>query len=384
MNFFLIIFFLVYGVFHLYGFAKVRSAFCPSIFAGVCLATFMIIMILAPVVIRLSERAGAEGFARFMSYVGYTWMGILLIFVCANIIIDVLRLVLCGITYALNRDLSFLVSAHKYFLFISLVLSLAVVGHGYHEAGRIKMEKVVVRTDKIPANPGILRIVQISDVHVGLIVGKGRLEKIVEKIRKAEPDILVSTGDLVDGQLDNMEALSGLFRTIDPPLGKFAVTGNHEYYAGLSQAIRFTKDGGFRMLRGESVTIPGVITIAGIDDAAGRNFSRNEDISERSLLERDDGSLFTLLLKHRPIVGQAALGLFDLQLSGHTHKGQIFPLGLIVKLFFPLFSGYYDLPGGSGIYVSRGVGTWGPPVRFLASPEVTLIEVVRQRKTGRE
>lgn len=379
MSFFLIIFFLVYGAFHLYGFVKVRAAFSPGALAGACLAAFMIMMVLAPVAIRLSERAGAEGFARFMSYVGYTWMGALLIFVCTSIIIDVLRLALYGLAFVLEQDWSSLVSAHKYFLLTSLAVSLAVVGYGYHEAGRIRMERVVIRTDKIPASPGKLRIVQISDVHIGLIVRKGRLEKIAKEIRKAEPDILVSTGDLVDGQLDSVEALSGLLRAIDPPFGKFAVTGNHEYYAGLPRAIRFTEKAGFRVLRNESMTIPGVITIVGIDDAVGRNSSRDGGIDEKGLLVEGEGKVFTLLLKHRPVVNQGAAGLFDLQLSGHTHKGQIFPFGLIVKLFFPALSGYYDLPGGSCLYVNRGVGTWGPPVRFLAPPEVTLIELVRKR-----
>jgi len=377
MSFFLIIFFLVYGVFHLYGFAKVKAAFKPGVLISVCLAAFMIIMVLAPVAIRLSERAGAEGFARSMSYVGYIWMGTLLIFVCTNIVIDILRLVLHGFAYVLGRDWSSLVSAHKCFLLVSLAVSLLVTAYGYYEAGRIRMERVVIRTDKIPANPGKLRIVQISDVHIGLIIGKGRLEKLVEEIRKAEPDILVSTGDLVDGQLDSVETLSGLLKTINPPLGKFAVTRNHEYYAGLPRAIRFTEKAGFKMLRGESVTIPGAITIVGVDAPMVRNSSQREGVAERGLLGKGERKVFTLLLKHRPIVNEVSAGLFDLQLSGHTHKGQIFPFGLIVRLSFPLLSGYYDLPGGSCLYVSRGVGTWGPPARFLAPPEVTLIELVR-------
>ncbi|OPX96090.1 MAG: putative metallophosphoesterase [Syntrophorhabdus sp. PtaB.Bin006] len=377
MSFFLIIFFLVYGAFHLYGFVKVKAAFKPGVLISVCLAAFMIIMVLAPVAIRLSERAGAEGFARFMSYVGYIWMGALLIFVCTNIVIDILRLILHGLAYVLGRDWSSLVSAHKCFLLVSLAVSLLVTAYGYYEAGRIRMERVVIRTDKIPANPGKLRIVQISDVHIGLIVGKERLEKIVEKIRKVGPDILVSSGDLVDGQLDSMEELSGLLRAIDPPLGKFAVTGNHEYYAGLPRAIRFTEKAGFKMLRCESVTIPGAITIVGVDDAMVRNSSQREGVAEIGLLGKGERKVFTLLLKHRPIVNEGSAGFFDLQLSGHTHKGQIFPFGLIARLFFPLFSGYYDLPGGSCLYVSRGAGTWGPPVRFLAPPEVTLIELVQ-------
>lgn len=337
----------------------------------------MILMIMAPVAVRLSEKAGLEAFARVAAYAGYTWMGAMFIFFCAGIAFDLLRL----ITYALGRLVGFncsvVASGHAFF-FATLFITLFIVAYGCYEAGSIRTERIVLYTDKIPANPGRVKIVQISDVHIGLIVRDGRLGKIIGEVKRWEPDILVSTGDLVDIQLDKLDALSNLLREIHAPYGKFAVTGNHEYYAGLERSITFTREAGFRVLRGEAVRISGGITVAGVDDGRGSGYSRNEHILEKRLLSDLKRENFVIFLKHRPVVDRESIGLFDVQLSGHTHKGQIFPFGMIVKLFFPHHSGYFRLSDGSHLYVSRGSGTWGPPIRFLAPPEVTLVEVVHR------
>ena len=103
---------------------------------------------------------------------------------------------------------------------------------------------------------------------------------------------------------------------------------------------------------------------------------------EKDILSGLPRDKFTLLLKHRPVANKDALGLFDLQLSGHAHKGQIFPFTILVRLFFPMISGLYDLPSGSSLYVSRGSGTWGPPIRFLSPPEVTVIDIVPGKKSA--
>jgi hypothetical protein len=101
-------------------------------------------------------------------------------------------------------------------------------------------------------------------------------------------------------------------------------------------------------------------------------------LPEEQLLSRLPKDNFTLLLKHQPIIREDSLGLFDLQLSGHTHQGQIFPFRYMVHIFFSHIAGWYDLPKGSHLYVSRGTGTWGPPIRFLSSPEVTVIDLIHE------
>ena len=126
------------------------------------------------------------------------------------------------------------------------------------------------------------------------------------------------------------------------------------------------------------MNIGGLINIAGVDDPAGRMLQNSTTISEKELLLNLQKNIFTLLLKHRPVVDKGSCGLFDLQLSGHVHKGQIFPFSIITWLYYPVDSGVANLMDSSYLYVSRGAGTWGPPIRFLSPPEVTLIELIHK------
>jgi hypothetical protein len=255
---------------------------------------------------------------------------------------------------------------------------MAIFTYGLFEAGAIRLEQVTITTPKIPREMGTFTICQISDVHLGLIVREERLMKVIDLVKQARPDVLVSTGDLVDGQIDDMGGLARLLQAINPPYGKFAITGNHEFYAGLKQALRFTEQSGFTMLRGGAKEVAGFMTIAGVDDPAGKAFGVVPGASEEALLTAALKGRFVLLLKHRPTVDKRAADLFDLQLSGHTHKGQIFPFSLFVKLSTPYDAGLVRLDQGLKhiLYVSRGTGTWGPPIRFLARPEVTVITLV--------
>ncbi|MDO9309655.1 MAG: metallophosphoesterase, partial [Deltaproteobacteria bacterium] len=158
--------------------------------------------------------------------------------------------------------------------------------------------------------------------------------------------------------------------------GKFAVVGNHEVFAGLRQAIEFTRSAGFTVLRGQSVALPNGITITGIDDPVVSRVERSGQRTEKTLLEALPDGSFRLLLKHRPLISPGSDGLFDLQLSGHVHKGQLFPFNFLVKLTHPIPCGTTTTASGSQLHVSRGTGTWGPPMRLFAPPEVTVIDVI--------
>jgi len=203
-----------------------------------------------------------------------------------------------------------------------------------------------------------------------------RLKRIVEEVKKTEPDILVSTGDLVDSASHDIGHFVEPLKGIQAKYGKFAVTGNHEFYTGLDQALKFTKDLGFTILRGEGVTVEGIINIAGVDDPTAKRFDRIQGKSEQELLANLPSDKFTLLLKHMPIINKKAIDYFDLQLSGHTHKGQIFPFGFLTRLVYATDSGLLNLPNHTRLYVSRGTGVWGPPIRILAPPEITIIDLV--------
>ncbi len=375
MSLFLLTFFLVYGGVHVYTFLKVRAAIGFNAVSAVAFGFFLLVMVLAPLFVRVAERRGLEELARLLAYTGYTWMGLLFLFFSASLAIDIYRILLFVLEEVSHRHMSFLALSNWSAFLIPLAWGVTAALYGYFEARDIRTEHIVIESPKIPKTLGKLTVVQISDVHLGLIIRQERLRRILARVTAAAPDIVVSTGDLVDGQINGLAGLAELFQTVKPRYGKYAVTGNHEIYAGLGQAIGFTERAGFRMLRGETVMVANCITLAGIDDPAAGRSSPTLPL-EHDLLSAISRKTFTIFLKHRPTVETKSLGLFDLQLSGHVHKGQLWPFNLVTYLFYPIKAGYTYYTHESSLYVSRGSGTWGPPVRFLAPPEVTVIELV--------
>jgi len=369
----------LYSLLHLYVFLKIRGAFAFGVVAAIFFIAFMVCMVSAPVVVRILEGRGFDVAARLISYLGYAWMGLVFLFFFCSLAIDVYRLLVYATERMFHTGFPFLIPSPRIAFFIALLPTLAIVVFGYHEARSIQTETVVIKSTKIPEEIGTLTIAQISDIHLGLIVRHKRLKQILNVVREANPDIVVSTGDLVDGQIDNLTGLAELLQAVNPLYGKFAITGNHEFYAGLDQALNFTQSAGFTVLRGEIYDVDGIISIVGIDDPTGKYFGNYRGISEKMLLSHHSNKKFVILLKHIPIVNKEAVGLFGLQLSGHTHGGQIFPFSLFTRLFFPFHNGLIPLSHGSQLYVSRGSGTWGPPIRFLSPPEVTIIKLVHAK-----
>lgn len=378
MAVFLTTFLLIYSSLHIYFFVKAKGAIQLNALSAACLIIFLVIMIIAPIAVRILERSGWENLARFMAYVGYTWMSVLFIFFALSILFDFFCLV--GHTGNMAFFASLPGLSSRFVFFFTLLVSFCVNTYGYFEAQNPKTEKMTIESAAIPEKIGRIRIVQISDVHIGIIVRGKRLKKIVDKVTETRPDILVSTGNLLDGQINNLAESTLLLRNIRPRYGKFAITGNHEFYAGIHESTVFTRNSGFSFLRNKGTIAAGVINIIGIDDTVWNGNSFSYINAEVQLLNRFPRENYTILLKHRPIVNSNAAGLFNIQLSGHTHKGQIFPFSLITRIWFPHHAGHFMTTKKSHLYVSRGTGTWGPPIRLLALPEITVIDLVHKKK----
>jgi predicted MPP superfamily phosphohydrolase len=376
---FLLIYLSVYPLVHYYLFRKIRAALTLGRKAKTGIFLFMAVMIAAPIVVRLAEGAGMETGAKFLAYTSFSWMGLLFLFITLAATVDVGRFIILAAGKIQQRKFVQAKVSPRHLLTIQVILVVAVYGYGLFEAADIRLEHIHITSPKITEETGTIRIAQISDVHLGLIVRKERLKRILARINEERPDILVSTGDLVDGQLNHLITEAGLLAAIKPPLGKFAITGNHEFYAGLPDALDFTKKSGFTMLRDQGIVIGG-INIVGVDDLAVKSLGTRDTESELDLLLAQPKGNFTLLLKHRPDVNQNDMGLFDLQLSGHTHKGQIFPFNLLTWFFFPQHAGQLTRLKSGFLYLNRGTGTWGPPIRFLAPPEVTIIDLEAEKR----
>ncbi len=364
----------IYPLVHYYAFRKIRTAFLPGKKAKLSIAMFMALMIAAPILIRLAERAGIEAGARFWAYASFSWMGLLFLFLTLAGTVDVARLAFLAAGKIQKRKPPKTKISPRQLLAVQAMVVVTVYGYGLFEAADIRLERIEIVSPKLTEQTGRIRIAQISDVHLGLIVRKKRLNRILASIQEAKPDILVSTGDLVDGQLNHLTTEAALLAAVNPPLGKFAIAGNHEFYAGLENALAFTKAAGFTLLRHQRVVVGG-INVVGVDDPAIKAFGIKQAGTERELLLAQPKENFTLLLKHRPNLAPDSLGLFDLQLSGHTHKGQVFPFNLLTWLLYPQRAGQLTRLNSGLLYLSPGTGTWGPPIRFLAPPEVTIIDL---------
>ncbi len=339
----------------------------PRVLAGV--VAWMGLMLLAPLSVRLVEGGGHDLIARAVAWVAYSWLG--LVFLAFSLFAALAAWE--ALAWLVGQGLPGVRAWSLRGPNAAAVLSAAALGaglYGFYEAGSLRIETVRLAAPNLGAGRERLRLVQVSDLHLGLLRREGALAPVIELLVALEPDLLVATGDVVDAQLDHLDGLSDLWHRVDPPLGKFAVTGNHEAYAGLGQSLDFLRRSGFRVLRNEAVDL-GALTLAGVDD----EHVRSHPVDEGALLGATPRGRFTVLLKHRPTVAPGALGRFDLQLSGHTHLGQLFPFRFLTGLQYPLQDGRYDLPGGAVLYTSRGTGTWGPPMRVLAPPEITVFEV---------
>jgi predicted MPP superfamily phosphohydrolase len=382
MYVFLISFLTLYGGLHLYAFARLRDAFNPGRPISAALASSLLLMTIAPLLVRTVENSSFCKAALWIAWPAYIWMGCMFIFCTILAAIDLLSIAawLSQRTFKIPipEYLSATITCEA-----ALFLALLASAYAFYEARTIKTDTVTITTDKLSPAINRIRLVQISDVHVGLLFREARLESVLRAVRAAQPDILISTGDLVDGRLSREESMSRLHHmaamlaAVPTRLGKFAVTGNHEFYAGLDQSLEFTHQAGFTVLRNQSISFSEGISICGIDDPARRPSDTPQSIqAEAAILQSAPAQNFRLLLKHRPEIPESSNGLFDLQLSGHVHKGQIFPFNLLVRLEFPIPCGTTTTTKNSAIHVSRGSGTWGPPMRLLAPPEVTIIDIV--------
>jgi predicted MPP superfamily phosphohydrolase len=240
----------------------------------------------------------------------------------------------------------------------------------------VGIEQVEVPLSRLPAELDGFSIVQLSDVHVGLTLGRRFVERLVESVNALEPDAVAITGDLVDGPVERLGPAVAPLANLRTRHGTFFVTCNHEYYSGAPAWCDYLTHLGLRVLRNERVSIgsgAASLDLAGIDDESAHRFHLDHGADlERAVAGRDP-SRELVLLAHQPrAVGRAEAAGVGLQISGHTHGGQIWPFHWLVPLQQPVVAGLRRV-GNVQLYVSRGTGYWGPPMRLGSPPEITRI-----------
>ena len=333
---------------------------------------------------RFGRTLGKAG--EYIQMLSFLWMGIFIFLLYCLIACDLAALLARFLAFAtqaeLMRNLAAFLNPERC-VPAALGAALLLFCYGLYEAQTPRIVQVSLTTPKLPADASPLRIVGVSDLHLSGFIGPRALRRMADAISAQHPDILVIAGDLADTDLSAREEDAAILRAIPAPLGKFAVIGNHELYRGLEMSLGFMEKSGLRVLRGQTMETGGII-IAGVDDSAfaGRFTPDTTDIMRVLGMAAKDH--FILLLNHRPHYPEEALGLFDLQFSGHTHGGQIWPGRLLVRGSHSVGQGLTRLGSGrqSGLmFVSNGLGFWGPPVRFLAPPEIVVITLAGERNT---
>jgi predicted MPP superfamily phosphohydrolase len=269
------------------------------------------------------------------------------------------------------------VSRRQFLAGAAATVAGASVVRGMAEArGEHEVVDIEVKLAKLPRALDGFSIVQLSDLHVGLTIDRGFVQRVVDHANALSPDLIVLTGDVVDGYVDRLRDDAAPLAELRARHGVYAVTGNHEYYVGVDEWIEALSALGVRYLRNERVAIgdgEATFDLAGVDDhTANRWPGHGEDLSRA--LDGRDRSRAVVLLAHQPRqVRRARHYGVDLQLSGHTHGGQIWPWHYIVRVQQGgLLAGRYTVDA-TQLYVTRGCGYWGPPVRLLAPLEITRV-----------
>ena len=364
------IFLAVYGGLHLYIYHKL-GAF-PA-FASWSTAIALAGLALSPLLVALLTRTGLTVLATPLAWIAYLWMGYAFLFFCTALLLDAWQWTAMLTGRLTGADMSAWVMPTRYAVTCAATVAMAATLYGVHSASHVGAVTIQIATPKFAAGDAPLRVVQISDLHLGLLTCESQVRRLIAEIEAQDPDIVVSTGDLIDMQPDHVDRFADLLNELQPRLGKFAINGNHEHFAGIADAEAFAARAGFHVLSSTGVTLEDKVTIVGIDESTLPHSDGHP--GEAAILAAYPDDTFLLLLKHQPVVDPAAAERFDLQLSGHIHGGQIFPFHLLTRLAYHVAPGLTRAGAHAWLYTSRGTGTWGPPLRVLAPAEVTIIDL---------
>ncbi|WP_211835953.1 metallophosphoesterase [Streptomyces rhizosphaericus] len=256
-------------------------------------------------------------------------------------------------------------------------VAAGTVGYGTYTVLRgPRVKRIAVPLAKLPRRAHGFRIAVVSDIHLGPILGRDHTRRVVEAVNRTNPDLVAVVGDLVDGSVADLGPAAEPLRGLSARHGSYFVTGNHEYYSGAAEWVDHVRELGLRPLENERTELPG-FDLAGVNDVAGESEGHGPDFG-KALGDRDR-SRASVLLAHQPVVIHDAVKAgVDLQLSGHTHGGQLWPGNYVAELANPTAAGL-DRYGDTQLYVTRGAGAWGPPVRVGAPPDVTVVELASTR-----
>ena len=327
--------------------------------------------------VRLTERILPSIVRDCLLWMGSFWIAAMLYFFIAAVSLDFLRLAnrfLPLLPPALVRHQAL---AHYAAAWTVLVAVVAVVAAGHINSLIPRTRRLDLAVEKRIPTMKSLSIAAAGDLHLGALVGRPRLVEIVNRINSLNPDVVLLLGDIVDEDLDAVicHNLGEALTNIRARYGVYGVTGNHEYIGGVDRACSYLHEHGVVMLRDSVAKVADSFYLVGREDRSAQRFAalRRKGLDE--LMAGVDRRLPVILMDHEPFaLNEAASQEVDLELAGHTHYGQLWPLNYIVRRLYELAWGYKKI-GRTHFYVTDGVGTWGPPVRIGNRPEIVCIRL---------
>ncbi len=334
-------------------------------------------LILAYPLSRFAERLFSPSLANGFTIVGSYYLAAMVFFFFILLIADLVRLAHSLGLPILSQALVSPSVSYRYGLVALLatkVFLLVFIGAWNAKTPRVKTIPINIEKSCTHKNP--MRLVLASDLHIGPTLGQKHLEKIVGLINDQHPDIVLLAGDIIDQKVDVLRERDylSILSAIESRHGVYAITGNHEFYVGVEESMNYMRAANIIGLRDSVALIDNSVYLIGRDDKTLEQMGgQRETLS--SLLKGIDHSKPLILMDHQPLnLDKAAENHIDLQVSGHTHHGQIFPFNFITKAVFEKSWGLAQ-KGTTLIYVSCGVGTWGPPVRLGNRPEIVVFEL---------
>ncbi|MGB5895542.1 MAG: metallophosphoesterase [Ignavibacteriaceae bacterium] len=310
-------------------------------------------------------------------WIGSFWFAYLVYFILFLFVVDLGRFVgfkinLFPISFTENYEILKQITAAVLVFVVSLIIL-----SGYYNTRNINIRTLNIEIPKSTTKLSELNIIMVGDMHLSPINDEKFLSNIVTKINSLNPDIVLLPGDIVDDRAEVLKRLNigESFKKIKSKYGIFASNGNHEFINGVENADRFLRENGIVVLRDTIVMIDDAFIISGREDRSITNFTNKKRKSLNSILNGVDRSYPIILLDHTPVnLDRATKNGIDLQLSGHTHHGQMWPGNIITNLIYEISWGYKKI-GNTQYYVTSGAGSWGPPVRTGSRSEIVNIKV---------
>ncbi len=365
----------IYGAASFYVYIHGRNALSGYGFLKLPYTIIFVFLSLSYIAARFLQAYRHSDLSNFFLLVGSFWMAALVYFFVASLFIDIIR----GINHFVSIYPAYVYHNYEktklYVLILASAATACTLAYGYINARSSVINEYVINTKKNLS--GTINVVVASDIHLGVLSGSKWFDEQVAKINSLNPDVILLAGDVIDEDVKPVieQNLGEHLLNLKAKYGVYAITGNHEYIGGVEPAVKYLTEHGIKVLRDTSVVIDNRFCLIGREDKDRKRFTGLERKTLDELMKSVDASLPVIHLNHQPSDLSELEGKnIDLSISGHTHHGQFWPNSIVTNLIYEVSRGLVR-KYGTNIYVSNGLGTWGPPIRVGNRPEIVKFVV---------